>query len=208
MGGAQHHVNHLRADPDHFGQRSDHIFDTLARRNQAEGQRHGFAFHTELVLVKVRIDKGHVRDAVRNEVDFLRWHPIIFAQQTMRPPRHHDHAGGESGDLLQNAALFGIRLFQDGVKGCHQGDLQLAQQRQNVSARESAEDAIFVLQADHLGLAEVQKVRRALIRFEVLLDEFEAHLLRVVVAFRNVADRNHRHTAEGVIAGVQGCQHC
>ena len=67
---------------------------------------------------------------------------------------------------------------------------QVAQQREDVAARRAAVNAVLVLEADDVGVAEVEKVGRAAIRVEVLLCELETHLRRVLVALGHVVDRD------------------
>ena len=70
-----------------------------------------------------------------------------------------------------------------------------------MAAGRPAEDAVFVLQTDHLGVAEVQEVRRAFIRFDVLLEEFKAHFRRVIVALGTVVGGNHKTFRARILAG-------
>ena len=49
-------------------------------------------------------------------------------------------------------------------------------------------DAELVLQADHVDVAEVQKIGGAVVAVELLLRDFEAHFRRIVVALGLVVD--------------------
>ena len=53
-----------------------------------------------------------------------------------------------------------------------------------------AENAELVLEADDVHVADVEKVRGALIGRQILLLNLEAHHFRVLVAARNVVDRH------------------
>src|SRR5437879_6096813 len=59
-----------------------------------------------------------------------------------------------------------------------------------MAARRSAEDTVFVLEKDHLNVAEIQKLRRAFIGIDVLFGDFKTDLLRITVGFGSVVDRN------------------
>ena len=50
---------------------------------------------------------------------------------------------------------------------------QVAQQSEDVAAGRAAENAVLVLQADNVGVAEVEEVGRPAIRVQVLLVELE-----------------------------------
>jgi len=66
------------------------------------------------------------------------------------------------------------------------GHAQLCQQGQDVAARSAAEDAVFVLQRNHVDAVDVQKVGRPTIGVEVLLGQLEAHARRVGVPLLDV----------------------
>ena len=68
---------------------------------------------------------------------------------------------------------------------------QVAQQPDDVAAGRTAEDAVFVLEADDVGVGEIEEIGRPQVRVDLLLLDFEPHLRRVVVALRDVVDRNH-----------------
>src|SRR5213075_1624540 len=121
-------------------------FDAFPRRNQAEGQYHSPAFNSKMILVKIGIHKRHVRDTVRDDVYFLLRHAIDLTKHPSSALGHDYQAGRQAGNLLENTALVGIRLFQDGVRCGDDRDLQIAQERENMAARWSAVDAVFVLE--------------------------------------------------------------
>ncbi len=68
------------------------------------------------------------------------------------------------------------------VQGGDDGHPQFAQQRQHMTAGRPAENAEFMLQADHVHVRDVQKIRRAQIGGQVLLRNLEPHFRRVIVA--------------------------
>ena len=71
MRGAEDDVNHLGMLHGDARKGTDAVFDALAGREQAEGQQNRPPGHAELVLVKIRIDEGDVRNAVRDDGDFF-----------------------------------------------------------------------------------------------------------------------------------------
>ena len=71
MRGAEDDVNHLGMLHGDAQQGADTVFDALTGREQAEGQQNRPPGHAELVLVKIWIDEGDVRNAVRDDGDFF-----------------------------------------------------------------------------------------------------------------------------------------
>ena len=69
-----------------------------------------------------------------------------------------------------------------------------------MTAGRPAENAELVLQADDVHVADVEEVRGAQIRRQVLLLDLEANHFRVLVATRNVVDRHGEALALGVCA--------
>ena len=69
-----------------------------------------------------------------------------------------------------------------------------------------AENAEFVLQADDVHVADVEKVRGTQIGRQVLLLDLEAHYFRIFVATRDVVDRYGEALALGIRAGDGGKQ--
>src|SRR5256885_14491854 len=59
-----------------------------------------------------------------------------------------------------------------------------------MAACRSAEDAVFVLEKNHLNVAEIQKFRRAFIGVDVLFGDFKTDFFRISVGFGSVVDRN------------------
>jgi len=60
-----------------------------------------------------------------------------------------------------------------------------------MGARFSSEDSVFVLNGEHVHAIDVQKVRRAPIRRDVALSDFEAHTLGVRVMPTGVVHRDN-----------------
>ncbi len=78
-------------------------------------------------------------------------------------------------------------------------DAQVAQKRQDKTARRTAIDAVFVLQADHVGVAEIQVVGGAPIGIEIVLAELKAHFRRVGVTLGKIVDRGDEAFRGGIL---------
>ena len=83
-----------------------------------------------------------------------------------------------------------VGLAQNSVQRRYDGHAQIAQQRQDVAARPSAEDAVFVLQAYEVHVIDIQKVRRPAIGSKILFGQLEAHASRIGIAAFDVVDRH------------------
>src|SRR4051794_21096735 len=59
-----------------------------------------------------------------------------------------------------------------------------------MAAHRPTEDSEFVLQADDIDVADVQEVRRAYVRREILILDFEPDHFRVVITAFDVVDRH------------------
>ncbi|HWR54665.1 MAG TPA: hypothetical protein VN428_26390 [Bryobacteraceae bacterium] len=92
------------------------------------------------------------------------------------------------------------------MKRCDDGHPQFAQECQDVTAGGPAENAELMLQADDVHIADVEEVRRAQIGRQVLLLNFEANHLRVLVATGNVVHRHGEALALWVCASDGGKQ--
>ena len=121
--------------------------------------RHGFSLDAELPLEAGGFRERHVGDAVRDDVDHRLGHLVDLAQDF---PAHacHDHeAVAVIGEALHHVALRRVRILEDGVERGHHRQARLADQCEHVTAGRSAEDAEFVLDAQHVHLALVESVR-------------------------------------------------
>ena len=168
----------------------EHVLDALVGREQPERQRHQPALDAELVLVEVRVDERRVGDAVRDQVDLGLGDAVDLPQERPGPLGHDDDAGGQVGQLRQDPPLVGVRLAQDGVQGRDDRHPQVAQQAEDVAAGRAAVDAVLVLEADDVGVGEVQEVGRPEVAVQVLLVDLEPDLRRVVVPLGAVVDRH------------------
>src|SRR6476646_2252918 len=81
MGCSRHQVDDICVFRQDLWQCLNDVFNPLVRRQQAKGQEYGFAFNAEPVLVEIGIEKGKVRNAVRNHVDIADGNFKNFTQQ-------------------------------------------------------------------------------------------------------------------------------
>ena len=89
---------------------------------------------------------------------------------------------------VHDPPLVGAGLTQNGMQRGDDRHSQFAQERQNVAAGRSAENAELVLQADNVDIADVQEIGGAQIGGQVLLLNLEANHFRIIVAAWNVID--------------------
>ena len=101
---------------------------------------------------------------MRDYIDLSSRNRIDFAQHLRSQFTHHDHSIGEPRDLFENAPLIRIRLAKNCMQRGHERHLQPAQQGQNVTARGSSIDAIFMLQTNKVVAIEVEEVSGSLVR--------------------------------------------
>src|ERR1700720_771670 len=92
------------------------------------------------------------------------------------------------------------------MKRCDNRHSQFAQECQDVTTGGPAEYAELVLQTDNVHVADVKEVRGTQIGRQVLLLNLEANHFRVLIAARNVVDRNCETLALGMCAGDRGKQ--
>ena len=77
--------------------------------------------------------------------------------------------------------LFAGGIAEHGVQRGDDRHPQVAQQPHDVAAGRAAEDAELVLEADDVGIGEIEEVGRPQVRVDFLLLDLEPHLRRVVV---------------------------
>ena len=182
VGCARDDVHNILVLRQNLGQRLNYVFNSLIRREQSECKQDGLAFHAKTVFVEIRVEKRHVRNAMRHHVDLAARHFEYLLQELGRELAHHDKAVGEVGDLLHDHELIWIRLAQYGVQRGHHRHLECAQQMEDVASRRTSEDPILVLQAHHVDVVEVQEFRRVLVGLHFVLGKRPAHTRRVVIS--------------------------
>ena len=75
------------------------------------------------------------------------------------------------------------------MQGCDDRHLKAAQEFQDVRARWSAENSIFVLHANQINVAEIEEIRGLAVRSQLILGKLEANPGGVAVAFFRIVDR-------------------
>ena len=166
------------------------VFDALVRRKQTKREQHLLAGHAEFVLEIIWVGERHVGNAVRDEVDLVFRRVINVAQKFPAPFAHHHQPGRKADQLAHHAPLLRVRLAQHRVQRGDDGHLQFAQQRQHVTARRPAVNPKLMLHANHVHVRDVQKIRRAQIRRQILLRNLKPHLRRIIVSACDVIDRH------------------
>ena len=129
---------------------------------------------SELGLGRVGLDKGDVRNAVRDDLDLVGRHVIDAAQQLAALLGHHDDLRRGLDDALHHARAACRRLGQHRMQRRHDRHGQARQQHQDVLAGFAAENAELVLQRDDVEAAGVQEVRGTQIFFELVVLDLQA----------------------------------
>ena len=192
----QNDVHEIGKLSQHGRNRPQRMLDPLVRREQAKGQSNLLALDAELVFEKIGVDERHVGNAMGDHRDLALGDAVDLLQERLAFFRHHDRAEPTRRpicSMTRRCSALGSRRTV-----CKRGDNrhpQVAQQPQHMAAAGAAIDAELVLQADHVGVAEVEKVGRPQVRIEVLLGDLKSHLGWVIVArlqCRRPARRNIR----------------
>ncbi len=84
---------------------------------------------------------------------------------------HDNEPVRKFGNLFHDHQLVWIWLAQHGVQRRNHRHLQVAQQIKNMASGGAAEDSIFVLQAHHVDVVEVQEFGGFVVRSYVFLGE-------------------------------------
>src|SRR5579863_4848508 len=77
---------------------------------------------------------------------------------------------------------------------------------QDMASGRTAEDAVFVLQADHVDIVKVQKISRVLVGPHVVLGQRPSHARRVVIPFLGVVYRKGQQPSGAVLRGNRAAQ--
>ncbi len=94
-----------------------------------------------------------------------------------------------------------VGFLQDGVERGDDRNAQIAQQREDEAARRAAINSVFVLEADDVGVAEVQVVGRAPVGIEIVFAELEPHFVGIFVAFGQIVDGSDKTFDVGILLG-------
>ena len=79
-------------------------------------------------------------------------------------------------------------------------------QPDDVAAGRAAEDSVFVLKADDIGVGEIEKIGSPQVRVDLLLFDFEPHFGRIVVTGRDVVDRHDEAVRPGILGRDRGAK--
>ena len=82
---------------------------------------------------------------------------------------HDDESVGQLRQAAKNAALIGIGIAQDRVRRGHDRHAQIGQEVQNVAARRSAKNAVFMLHTYQIDIVGIEEIRGATVAREVVL---------------------------------------
>ena len=162
-----------------------------------------FALDAKQVFVETRVDKGHIRDAVRDEINLLRPDTIDFLQEFPAAFAHDHQPVGQGRDFFQHPLLIEVGVLQNGVQGRDDGHAQFTKQGQDVTAGPSAKDAVFVLQADEVHVVDIQEVGGTAVGVNILLRQFKANPGRIGVAGLDVVD-GQGNTGRALVFGGDG----
>jgi hypothetical protein len=127
-------------------QGANHALESLVGRQQAEGEQYKLSRDGERVFVNLRLHKGQVGDAMRNQIDLFAWHSKYIPQNARRVLAHHNKAIGARGDLLHDNSLIEVRLTENGMERCYHRHGEALQQLQDMAAGLSPKDPVLMLQ--------------------------------------------------------------
>lgn len=146
---------------------------------------------SELGLRRGGLDEGDVGNAVRDDIDLVRRNSIHRLQELAALFGHDDDPGRCADNPVQHAPLWWRRLGQDRVQRGDDRHGQPREQRHDVAAGLTAEDAEFMLQRD-VELAGIEGIGRPDVDFDPVVGDLEANGGRIIVG---VAVVGHRHDA-------------
>ena len=182
-------VEHVRVLRDDRGQRLDHHFDPLARREQTKGQHDLALLPPKAALERSRLDKCAIGHAVRDHHDVAPARAVNALKDLAATLGHHDHPRTTAQQAIHHPALVGAGLFEDRVQRDDDGDRHAVEQGEDMLARRAAENAIFVLQPDRLRATGLDCARGIEIRHPVLIGDAARHLGRIIVKARMIVHR-------------------
>src|SRR5579863_594570 len=158
VGGARRHVDNIFVLRQNVRQCPNDVFDSLVRREQAEGEEYRFPFHAKAFLIEIGIQKWQVGNAMRNQVDLAAGYFEYLLQELGRQLAHHDQAVRQGHDLLHDPPLVRTGFAKDGVESGDERHAETAEKGQNVTARRATKNSILMLQAHQIEIAEIQEL--------------------------------------------------
>ena len=189
VGGPEHDVHHIGKLRQNCRQGIEHILDALIGREQAEGEQNGAAFYLELIFEVGRIHESHIGNTMGDQIDLVH-RSLVDIVQHLSSAIGHDHQPGREGDqFFHHPPLVRLGFAQDGMQGGDYGHFQLPQHGQDVATDRAAEYAELMLQANHINIADVEEIRSAQVRGQILFFDLEAHYFGIVVSVLYVVDR-------------------
>ncbi len=183
---AKNDVDDFRMLACNHRQSINHVLDALARRNQTESQNDLASLHCELVLVVIRINKGHIRNAMRNHNAFFCGYLVNLFKGLLGLSAHDHQAVRTAPQLFEDGPLSRIRLREQCVQGGYHRHTQISKEFQNVTAVSPPKYAKLVLQTDCVNLVHVQEVGCQPVVSQIFVVQFEAYLTGIGVAFRDI----------------------
>ncbi len=159
VGRAEHDVERLWAARDDLRQRVDDMLDALVGRQEPKGQNDGPVLDADLMFAPAR-GRG-VGDPMVDEVDLVGGHAVHLAEKLCSLLAHDDEALGQPRELVHHAPLLRRRFGEDGVQRRDDRHPELAEEREDVGARLSAVDPVFVLDGHHIDVVDVEKISRS-----------------------------------------------
>ena len=97
--------------------------------------------------------------------------------------------------------MFGAGLLQDRMELGNHRDMDMAQKSKDMVASRPAIDAKLVLEADDIGVGEIQKIGSAAIAAQILFCNLKTNFRWIGVAFGNVVYRNDEAFVVGCVVG-------
>ena len=200
--GAEDDVHDLGVLGDDGRQGLDGILQPLARREQPERQHDLPPLDAELVFEEVRVDEGHVRDAVGDRDDLLQGNVVDVVEDLVGHLAHDDQAVAQAGDADQHGVLLVGGVLEHGVQRGHQRATETLEHRQDVGPARAPVDAVLVLHADGGDLRDVEEVgRKAVVGLHVLAD-LEPDAVGIGIALRHVVHGHGEHVvSRGALFG-------
>src|SRR4029077_21058626 len=108
-------------------QRVEYVFDTLVWREKAKGEQDGAPFHTKFVLRIIRIGKGHVGNAVRDQIDLVNRGLINIAEKLNTLFGHGHDTSRELNHFLKDPLLFDRGVVQNRMQGGYHRHPEISQ---------------------------------------------------------------------------------
>ena len=136
----------------------DHNFDALVGREKTERQNDGSAAIAKLGFCFVGLDEREIGNPVGDDFDLFRWCPVHAAQQLPAFFGHDDDLRRRLDDPIQDAALRQRRLGKNRMKRRDDRHVQPREQRHDMGAGFTTENAEFMLEGNGFELASIQDV--------------------------------------------------